>query len=159
MCGASRDADAALGPTAVAQVQKWGGVLEQPADSRLWAHCGLPKPGEWFGVDALGGMSIAVEQCAWGHVARKRTWLYIVGVPVRDVLPGIKRGGTPTHWVSGGRGRVGKKSKTTCVPPGIKVCSAQQRRRTPLAFAEWLIDLCLHVPPNYARPVDFSSES
>lgn len=27
------------------------------------------------------------------------------------------------------------------VPPGIKVCSAQQRRRTPVAFAEWLIAL------------------
>jgi hypothetical protein len=27
------------------------------------------------------------------------------------------------------------------VPPGIKVCSAQQRRRTPVAFAQWLLDV------------------
>jgi hypothetical protein len=27
------------------------------------------------------------------------------------------------------------------VPPGIKVCSAQQRRRTPVAFAEWLVSV------------------
>jgi hypothetical protein len=26
-------------------------------------------------------------------------------------------------------------------PPGIKICSAQQRRRTPLAFAEMLLSL------------------
>jgi hypothetical protein len=27
------------------------------------------------------------------------------------------------------------------VPPGVKVCSAQLRRRTPRAFAEWLVHL------------------
>jgi len=33
------------------------------------------------------------------------------------------------------------KSNGCAVPPGIKVCSAQQRRRTPPAFAEWLVEL------------------
>ena len=33
----------------------------------------------------------------------------------------------------------------TNVPPGIKVCSAQQRRRTPPAFAEWLVMLARSV--------------
>jgi hypothetical protein len=31
------------------------------------------------------------------------------------------------------------------VPPGIKVASAQQRRRTPPAFADWLISLARSV--------------
>lgn len=31
------------------------------------------------------------------------------------------------------------------IPPGIKVCSALQRRRTPRAFAEWLVGLARSV--------------
>ena len=34
----------ALGVWAVEQVMKWGGVLEQPAGSRLWEACQLPGP-------------------------------------------------------------------------------------------------------------------
>ena len=138
-------------PRAVQQVRDWGGVLEHPRYSLLWgvafpAHPSeqdwtkvdpLPQPGR--GSDTWGGYTIEVSQCDWGHPARKRTWLYIVGVPsTAIVLPPPRE---PTHWISGGRGRAGKKAKTTPVPPGIKVCSAQQRRRTPIAFAEWLISL------------------
>lgn len=43
----------------------------------------------------------------------------------------------PTHWCSG----VHTKGARGETPPGIKVCSAQQRRRTPIAFAEWLLEL------------------
>jgi len=45
----------------------------------------------------------------------------------------------PTHWCSGGRTK--RPGMGATVPPGIKVCSAQQRRRTPVAFAEWLLEL------------------
>src|SRR5207344_928057 len=103
-----------------------GGVLEHPRYSRLWSHCRLPQPGEF--TDAWGGHTLEVCQCDWGHPARKRTWLYVVGGPVVPAMPAHRE---PTHWISGGRGRQGKKAKTTPVPPGIKVCSAQQRRRTP----------------------------
>ena len=116
---------------AVEQVRRFGGVLEHPYRSTLWRCLGLPRPGEL--PDAYGGVTIEVEQVRWGHVARKRTWLYLVGVrdagrdpPPRD----------PTHWASGSRS-----CKGTRVPPGIKVCSVRQRRRTPAAFAEWLIAL------------------
>jgi len=122
-------------PAAIAAVQEWGGVVEHPAQSLLWGVLGLPKPGEFR--DVFGGYSVEVCQCDWGHPARKRTWLYIVGAHVPSMPPSRE----PTHWISGGRGRQGKKAKTTPVPPGIKVCSAQQRRRTPPAFARWLVDL------------------
>lgn len=125
------------GPRAVEQVRQFGGVLEQPAGSRLWA-CGLPPVDHPFEIyDDWDGFSIEIEQVAWGHVARKRTWLYLV-VPDRErVLAAVRTGGAPTHWCSGTH----TPRQRGTVPPGIKVCSAQQRRRTPVAFAEWLIEL------------------
>lgn len=135
------------GPIAVQQVRRFGGVLEHPAKSKLWDHCGLPKPGD--ATDPYGCRTYEVCQCDWGHVARKRTWLYVVGVDQRWMLARIcKRAGTgvPTHWVSGFRSSTGTYpatyKRTGCaVPPGIKVCSAQQRRRTPRDFAEFLLEI------------------
>lgn len=124
---------------AVKSVRSWGGVLEQPAGSAMWDVFGFPRPGEPY-TDPWGGISWEVQQCDWGHVARKRTWLYCVrtrtpqkNVPKRE----------PTHWCSGGRTR--RPGMGATVPDGIKVCSAQQRRRTPIAFAEWLIELASSV--------------
>jgi hypothetical protein len=129
------DAMKSCGPIAVEQVRAFGGVLEQPRGSKLWERCGIPKPGE--PPDAWGGVSIEVAQVDWGHVARKRTWLYLVGCVMPTKFPPPRE---PTHWVSGGRSH-DRKGSGGVVPPGIKVCSAQQRRRTPPAFAAWLVDL------------------
>jgi hypothetical protein len=130
-----RNQPAELAPLAVAQVQRWGGVLEHPAWSRLFHALRLPRPGEL--PDEHGGYTVAVDQCDWGHVARKATWLYVVGYPRAALRFPPRR--EPTHWISGARRRI----KTTggLVPPGIKICSAQQRRRTPPAFAAWLVAL------------------
>lgn len=132
----SKHDDPELALRAVDQVRVYGGVLEHPRFSRLFPYLSLPAPGA--APDAFGGRTIEVSQCDWGHPARKRTWLYSVGVtlPLPSDYPSSRE---PTHWISGGRGRVGKKANTTPVPPGIKVCSAQQRRRTSPAFAEWLV--------------------
>ena len=134
-----RESEHDCGPRAVSQVQTWGGVLEHPAGSKLWDYCALPKPGD--ATDAYGGRTYVVDQCDWGHVARKRTWLYAVRVDQRRMMAALRRRagtGMPTHWVSGGRGRTEKRNHTP-VPTGIKVCSAQQRRRTPRLFAEFLV--------------------
>lgn len=117
---------AELAPIAVDQVRQFGGVLEHPAGSTLWRHCMLPLPGEL--PDAHGGYSIAVDQVDFGHVARKRTWLYLV-IPRGQRFTFPARG-TPTHCIASSR-----KS------PHIKFCSVQQRRRTPVVFAEWLLEL------------------
>lgn len=105
-------------------------------------HNGLPRPGE--PCDQFGGFSIEVCQVDWGHVARKRTWLYIVGISP-SVLT-FPPPGTPTHWIGSFRISEGRQTKTyrtngSARPPGIKACSAQQRRRTPPAFAAWLVDI------------------
>lgn len=130
----SREGDAvrALAPHAVEMVRRYGGVLEHPRGSRLWEHVGLPRPGDL--PDAWGGLTYEVQQVDWGHVARKRTWLYVVGVAPGD-MPPAPPPGEPTHWASGVH-TPGSRGKP---PPGIKICSAQQRRRTPEAFARWLV--------------------
>lgn len=85
---------------------------------------------------------VVVNQCDWGHPARKRTLLYIVGQIQLGKLPPAR---TPTHWCSiAKRARWANRDKLGrggCAPDHIKVCSAQQRRRTPVAFAEWLLEL------------------
>lgn len=130
--------DPTCGPLAVEAVRKFGGVLEHPNRSRLWAHCGLPRPGD--PPDAFGGVTVEVDQVGWGHVARKRTWLYCVRTTAVPAPPWPDR--EPTHWVSGTRG---KRSAGGSIPPGIKACSAQQRRRSPPAFAEMLVALARSV--------------
>ncbi len=122
---------AELAPHAVWLVREFGGALEHPAHSQLWVAMGLPRPGE--PADKHGGKTIEVHQVDWGHVARKKTWVYCVRCEPGPMPP--KR--EPTHWVSGSM-REGSRGKP---PPGIKICSAQQRRRTPPAFAAWLIEL------------------
>lgn len=115
---------------AVGQVRRWGGVLEHPEGSVLWLAARLPLPGGL--PDEHGGWSIEVDQVSWGHRARKRTWLYVVGVAPSSVR--VRRGGTPTHCVNS------RKRDTH-----LKELSAQGRRRTPLAFAEWLVSIARKV--------------
>jgi hypothetical protein len=67
---------------ALEAVRTFGGVLEHPADSHAWAVFGLkvPTPGGWSRA-LLGdpGWVCVVAQSAYGHRARKLTWLYYVG--------------------------------------------------------------------------------
>lgn len=134
----NKNQDRSLAPIAVEQVRRWGGVLEHPAHSMLWAELRLPRPGEL--PDEFGGYALAMNQVDWGHCAKKPTWLYLVGVPrVRLEMPPP---GKATHWVGGSRGRGRERSRQGAeIPHGIKAASAQLRRRTPPAFAEWLVSL------------------
>lgn len=75
---------------AVRRVQRFGGVLEHPAESTLWAHMGLPTPGR--APDAHGGWTAEVRQCDWGHKAEKLTWLYVVGCHPDNLPPMPLRG-------------------------------------------------------------------
>jgi len=129
--------DATLGPVAVEQVQRFGGVLEHPAHSRLWRHCGLWPPGSLF-CDSYGGFSVQLDQVRWGHKARKRTWLYVVGIDRRQV-GGFPPDREPTHLLTkfrlGGFGRV----LTAC--DRLPKVSKHERHITPPAFARFLVDL------------------
>jgi hypothetical protein len=135
--------DRELAPLAVEQVRRYGGVLEHPRGSRLWDACGLPRPGEL--PDAAGGISIEVRQVDFGHVAEKLTWIYLVRTrPDGLVWPNRRE---PTHWISGRRHARKPHWKGGGIAPAhMKFCSAAQRRRTPPAFAEFLVELARRVP-------------
>jgi hypothetical protein len=126
-----------LAPRAVEQVQLWGGVLEHPARSRLWAWMGLPGPDD--ATDSHGGRTFAVEQCDWGHKCRKPTWLYVVGSDQARLMARLRRRrgtGAPTHAIFYGdwerSGHAGAK---------LLAASKEIRRRTPPEFAELLVGL------------------
>lgn len=67
---------------AVSAVRSFGGVLEHPAGSTLWAEAGLALPGT---RDAHGGFTMPIRQHWFGHRADKNTWLYVVGCEPRHV--------------------------------------------------------------------------
>jgi hypothetical protein len=68
---------------ALESVRKWGGVLEHPAYSIAFERFGLPSPirNGWTRELFSPGWVTEVSQSAYGHRARKRTWLYYVGPP------------------------------------------------------------------------------
>lgn len=118
---------------AVAQVRKFGGVLEHPKASTLWPVAGLPAPGLH---DAWGGWTLPIVQSWWGHRAEKATFLYIVGcVPAElPVFPMVL--GEASHVIgSSGRRRDGSRLS------GRPEVTKAEREHTPPALAAWLVDL------------------
>jgi hypothetical protein len=79
---------------ALEAVRRFGGVLEHPAYSYAWPKHDLTEPyrGAWQAT-FCGGWVTEISQSAYGHEARKRTWLYYVGdnPPAMDWrdLPGV----------------------------------------------------------------------
>lgn len=72
---------------ALEAVRKFGGVLEHPAESRAFKLHGIPEPA--FGCWQLtldGDWVTEVWQSAYGHRARKRTWLLYRGTPPPPLL-------------------------------------------------------------------------
>ena len=62
---------------ALRQVRTNGGVLEHPAHSKFWECAQLPVVGG-LEIDGYGGFSFEFLQGDMGHIAPKKTWLYIV---------------------------------------------------------------------------------
>ena len=107
-----------LGLWCVEQVKEWGGILEQPAHSRLFDAANLPKPGWEARADSW---SLEVWQAWWGYPQIKATWLYFSKISPLNVL-------YPFQLFPQG---VSRRSE--------QVMSRQQRSRTIRPFAEWLV--------------------
>ncbi len=65
---------------ALAAVRRFGGVLEHPAESRAFKFHRIPEPTSRGWQRTIEGDWITeVDQAAYGHRARKRTWLLYCG--------------------------------------------------------------------------------
>ena len=120
---------------ALRAVETYGGVLEHPAGSLAWKRFDLDRPERGIWKGRFGSWVTEVDQGQYGHRARKRTWLYVVG---GDVPPSL-------DWrVAESSARV---SSFTHHPKGAFVpCEARRVRpreasRTPEAFRDVLVKI------------------
>jgi hypothetical protein len=121
--------------SALANVRRCGGVLEHPAGSYAWAAHGLPPPAK-LGWQSHGGEWVCeVWQSAYGHKARKRTWLFYVG-PKPPELNWVRPSGTHQIGFHDQRGKAANK-------PTI---SGKAASATPPAFANVLLAMARSVP-------------
>lgn len=120
--------DAGCFASALYAIRRWGGVIEHPAGSHAFSHHGLVPPGsepKWY-RRGLAEWTCEVWQSAYGHRARKRTWLYYCGLrepidPRWEREPGTHQVG----WFDRSKPTLGKRESS----------------RTPSDFARYLIDL------------------
>ncbi len=118
-------------------VRKNGGVVEHPYGSRLWKYYGITDLTE--GVDSFGGYTITIDQWDFGHVARKKTKLYICGLNA-SALPAFppKREGTPTRSIAGN-------------VKGTVRCTQYQREYTPDALIFFMKEICERITEARAK--------
>lgn len=133
----------ALAPLAVEFVRHHSGILEHPLRSKLFHFMNLPLPGQ--PPDKYSGWTLCIDQFWWGHQARKRTLLYIVGcapreIPTMPIVLGHAPAIVSTHpprWDE-------KTQKITRVPkyvPNRPTMKPSDNEKTPTAFAHWLVEL------------------
>jgi hypothetical protein len=109
---------------AVAHVRANGGVIEHPQGSYAWEWFGMPRPPErgWSRPDAFGGRSCYVDQGAYGHRAKKPTWLYAV-LPTYPKLDWTRVWNRP---YIGGDGFHSSRERESQGPPGLQTHRAAQ---------------------------------
>ena len=132
--GYKKHEDGGLFEFAIGKVRENGGVLEHPAGSAAFHTYGLPclQGHAVWSPTLCGGYVTEVDQCAYGHLARKRTWLYAYGIdPSR--LPSLKKGGIATKIVSYANHRIFRN--------GVQRLSKKGRNATPEKFAKMLISI------------------
>lgn len=111
-------------------VRRFGGVLEHPAFSYAWPAFDLPRPPRaGWQATACGGWVAQVSQAAYGHRARKLTWLYYVGDNPPTLDWNVPE---PTAQVS-----FCKNHGNSPLPR----LSKKEAKRTPIAFRDLLLQL------------------
>lgn len=131
---------------ALASVRKFGGILEHPEGSHAWRHFGLttpPKTGGWVRaggwVEGEDGWTCCVEQGAYGHRARKATWLYAYGL---EDLPKLRWGKTEGDFVRLDDGFHSKEERARAIKTGAcQRLSSRQRLAAPPEFRDLLLSI------------------
>lgn len=130
--GHRRGEDGGCFSSALANIQRVGGVLEHPAYSTAWDAHGLNVPPTgfrgWVSASIWGGWTCYVEQWRYGHEARKATWLLAYGLDLPAMRWGHvtdQRCGALVSWCGNKtkadekRPRLGKKAALS-TPPAFR---------------------------------------
>ena len=122
-----------------------GGVLEHPANSYAWDHFHLRKPkrGSWQSSihDGYSYFVTEVSQSAYGHPARKKTWLIYVGYTEPPAIDWSDPKGTHlTSWLQ----------RTKRKAPRI---TKKEADKTPPAFRDMLLALASHSAKEEKREI------
>lgn len=145
--------DAGCFRAALAAVERFGGVLEHPRDTKAWCHplAGtdtrpLPVPAArgWTRSLVRPGWSCLVDQGHYGHVAQKPTWLYYVG----DAEP------PPLVWGPSSPPPIGSGARRG----NLESMSKRARASTPAAFADLLVGLAHAARGHGCRAFDPDSD-
>lgn len=132
--GLPRGEDGGCFESALASVRRFGGVLEHPAYSDAWAKFALPNPIRPRWQQVLSGEWVCeVSQAAYGHRARKLTWLLYIGS-----TPPAELDWSRPQWsavVSGSNNKCSRPAR------GVQRVYSREASRTPLAFAQALVEL------------------
>lgn len=134
--------------SALHSVRQWGGVLEHPEASKAWKAHGLIAPlrsGGWSVAGDGIGWTCCVEQGAYGHRARKATWLYAV----RTGLPILQWMATGDFVRLVGVGHSAEERKRAIRTGACQRLSKRQRSATPIPFRDELISMARSVPQSF----------
>jgi hypothetical protein len=131
-----REGEAELALWSIDKIRQNGGILEHPAGSRLFGKY-VPDIGE---TDDFGGFTILVDQYDFGHVAHKKTKLYICGIKPEDI-PVLPPKDETIHYCEKG------KRRSICGNiKGTTRCTQYQREYTPeklIDYFEKVLDLII----------------
>lgn len=124
------------GVWAIIRCRKFGGIVEHPESSLLFKKMGCPLPGK--APDKFGGITIQIDQVEFGHVCRKRTWLYCVGLPANYHIIITQPNRKPSRIIGSSSG------KST-----LKSASKKYRNYTPIDLGKELLRLCSLIEIKY----------
>lgn len=132
--------------SALHMVQIFGGVLEHPKNTKAWSSFGLPKPAVegWTAFDR--GWVCEVWQSAYGHRARKSTWLFYSGDTPPHALKWERKAGTHQVGFHDQRGKA--RNKPTL--------SRKEANATPPNFRDELLALAARSSSRFQAGVQIS---
>ncbi len=132
--------------SALAACRQWGGVLEHPAYSAAWEAFLLPYPPNG------GGWVCQVEQGAYGHAARKPTWLFASGIRPTSLRWGFTDRAAATTIVGRLRWKRTPRGPRASTPRNVvdyasTIRDSRLASRSPIAFRDELLSLARSVAP------------
>lgn len=135
--------------SALASVNRWGGVLEHPEASHAFLFHGL-RPPRWREGwrSTSNGYACCVSQGHYGHRARKLTWLYAAGMSRCDLPEFDWSIPEPRPRLDYGfhsaAERAERYAEVSTRVNATRLTTAENLA-TPKAFAEWLVTIARSV--------------